>query len=61
MKLRALPVRRHLGMLGAWLLVLSGLLCFAIGHAVSHYGAVLGEEAQPGTARVQGLVRQATA
>jgi two-component system nitrogen regulation sensor histidine kinase NtrY len=61
MQLRASPVRRHLGTVSAWLLVLSGLLCFALGEVATHYGPALGEEAQPGTARVQGLVRQATA
>ena len=61
MELRTLPIYRRLGAFWAWLLVVSGLLCFGMGRVAGHYGQALGEEAQPGTARVQNLVRLATA
>ena len=51
----------RLGKNWAWVLVLSALCCFGASYLASYYRQVLGEEGQPGTAQVQGLVRQATA
>ncbi|RZJ58524.1 MAG: hypothetical protein EOO55_00415, partial [Hymenobacter sp.] len=56
-----LPVRQRLGIIWAWLLVVGGLLSLAGGYVASHYGPEPGAAAQPGTARLQHLVRQATA
>ncbi|RZK17391.1 MAG: hypothetical protein EOO56_18065, partial [Hymenobacter sp.] len=61
MELADLSVRRRLSAWWAWLLVLSGLLCFGGGYVASQYGQTAGNEARPGTAQVQRLVQQATA
>ena len=60
MELSDLPARRHFSVIWAWLLVLSGLVCFGGSHLASHYGQAPGDEAQPGTTQLQRLVQQAT-
>ncbi len=61
MELSDLPARRRLRIVWAWLLVLSGLLCFGGSYLASHYGHRPSNEAQPGTTQLQRLVQQATA
>jgi two-component system nitrogen regulation sensor histidine kinase NtrY len=55
------PATRRLRVKLAWLAVLSALLSFGASYLASHYGQLLGGPPQPGRARVEGLVRQATA